>query len=405
MKVFARWFWLLAWACALGLEPALGQIDPVKRDLVQIGYNAPLEGHPPLSAYAFYYRNDPGFLRTNLTLRLALAPTYLDSELGIRNALGENTDLGLGAGGGGFADSYYEIEHGKFLPEQSFDGHGGELSVSLYHLFNPGALIPLNGVLRTSGRFSTYDQNSDTASNFHVPQDMETLNVRTGVRWGGREPTLFPALAMELSAWYLGEFRSTPDTYGFDDRRIEPHTHLFWAEAFLAYTLPNLQHSFSLNLTAGTSVDADRLSAYRLGGSLPMVSEFPLSIPGYYYQELSAEKFMLLNGSYSLPLDARQRWHLSATASTAFVDYLAGLEQPGHWHSGVGGGVFYTSSSWRVMVGYGYGVDAIRSDGRGAHSIGFLLQLDLTHAKEAFYKPVQPGPWQGLQRIFGVFGS
>src|SRR5216684_1719793 len=78
---------------------ALGQIDPVKRELIQFGYNAPLEGHPPLSAYAFYYRNQPDFLHTNLTLRLAIAPTYVDSELGISQALGAHTDLGIGVAG------------------------------------------------------------------------------------------------------------------------------------------------------------------------------------------------------------------------------------------------------------------------------------------------------------------
>jgi hypothetical protein len=60
--------------------PALvsAQIDPVKRDLIQFGYNQPLEGRAPLAAYAYYYRNEPDFLRTNMTLRLAVAPVYLD---------------------------------------------------------------------------------------------------------------------------------------------------------------------------------------------------------------------------------------------------------------------------------------------------------------------------------------
>ena len=64
-----------------------GQIDPANRELVQVGYNAALEGQSPLAAYAFYYRNQPDFLQhTNLTLRLAVAPTYLDSELGFKSA-------------------------------------------------------------------------------------------------------------------------------------------------------------------------------------------------------------------------------------------------------------------------------------------------------------------------------
>jgi len=210
---------------------------------------------------------------------------------------------------------------------------------------------------------------------------------------------------MELSVWYEGLFRTEDDTYGFQDRSVNPSSHLFWAEALLAYTLTNIHHSFYVNFTAGTSLDADRLSAYRLGGFLPMAAEFPLTLQGYYYQELSAERFFLAGGNYIISLDRRQRWNVSATASTALVDYLPGLEQPGHWNSGVGFGVFYTSPSWRVMVGYGYGLNAIRSSGRGAQSIGLLLQLDLAPAKEIFFKPGPLTPWQGLQRVFGVLGS
>jgi hypothetical protein len=127
---------------------AHSQVDPYKRELIQVGYNASFEGHAPLAGYAFYYRNEPNFLRTNLTLRLAIAPTYVDSELGISHVLGANTDLGVGIAGGGFADSYSEIRGGVYHSSESFDGHGGEASVSLYHCFNPGQLIPLNGVLR-----------------------------------------------------------------------------------------------------------------------------------------------------------------------------------------------------------------------------------------------------------------
>ena len=400
-----RWLGVLVWASCLSPATTFGQIDPVKRELIQFGYNAAFEGHAPLSAYAFYYRNQPDFLSTNLTLRLAVAPTYLDSELGIKDALGEHTDLGIGMAGGGFADSYNEIRQGKFLPQESFDGYDGEMNVSIYHLFNPGQTIPLNGLLRGIAHYTFYDQGSETASNFKLPQDMGTFKVRSGLRWGGREPTLFPALAMELSAWYQGEFRTSDDIYGFGDRQIQAQSHLFWGEAFLAYTLPKSQHSFYVNLTAGTSINADRLSAYRLGGLLPMVAEFPLSLPGYYYQEISAKEFVLLSGNYILPLDKGRHWNLSATAATAWVDYLPGFEQQGHWNSGVGGGVFYASPTWRVMVGYGYGIDAIRSGGRGAHSIGFLFQIDLAPAREALFKPEPPGPWRGLQRLFDVFGS
>lgn len=400
-----RLFFIALWLNVLGVSGSFAQIDPIKRDLIQFGYNAALEGHAPLSAYAFYYRNQPDFLRTNLTLRLAIAPTYLDSELGIHDALGQNTDVGLGVAGGAFADTYNEIKQGTYLPSQSFDGFGGEVSASLYHLFNPGQLIPLNGLLRGIIHYSTYSATDQTDPNFAVPQQMTTFKVRSGLRFGGREPTLFPALAMELSIWYQGEFRTESDTYGYGDRQVNPSSHLFWAEAFLAYTLTNINHSFYVNLTAGSSIDADRFSAYRLGGFLPMVAEFPLSLPGYYYQELSARDFLLVSGNYIFPLSRTSRWNLTATAATAFVDYLPGLQQPGNWNSGVSGGIFYTSPTWRVMAGYGYGFNAIRSSGKGAQSIGFLLQFDLSPAKEAFIKTEPPGHWRGLQHLFDVFGS
>ena len=84
---------------------------------------------------------------------------------------------------------------------------------------------------------------------------------------------------------------------------------------------------------------------------------------------------------------------------------LPGLEQPGHWHSGVGGCILYKTASWRVMLNYGYGFDAIRSHGRGANSIGILVQLDWGQAKGTIFNPSEPGHWRGLQEILGVLGK
>src|SRR3954454_14068883 len=134
------------------------QIDPSKRELIQLGYNLPLEGNGPLNAYAFYYLNVPHFVYTNLTVRLAVAPVYLDSELGISKLLGEHTDLGIGLSGGGFADSYSEVRQGKYIRAESFTGSGGGGSVSLYHLFNPEDMIPLNGVFRLDSHSIVYER-------------------------------------------------------------------------------------------------------------------------------------------------------------------------------------------------------------------------------------------------------
>ena len=395
----------LLWLVALWLPVAASaQIDPVKRDLLQFGYNQPLQGKGPLAGYAFYYHNQPDFLHTNVTLRLALAPVYLDSELGFVHGLGPQTDFAIGAAGGGFADSYNEVDAGQYKKGESFNGNGGEMSGSIYHLFNPGDLIPLNLVVRGTAHYSAYDKNDTTAKDFQLPANGATYSVRTGLRWGGMEPTLYPALAMELSVWYEGLFRANPTSYGFNhDRRIEPSSHLFWSSAALSYTLPESKQNFFARLVAGTTVDADRLSAYRLGGFLPLVAEYPLSIPGYYFQEFSARQFVLLNTSYLLPIAPDQRWNLNFTAATAVMDYLPGTGQPGASVSGVGGGILYRAPSdrFRFIVNYGYGINAIRDGGRGASSIGFLLQVDLGSSPSKEFKTTEPDRWRGWNWLLG----
>jgi len=404
MRRANRNLFFLLLLCGLSPLAVRGQIDPYRRDLIQLGYNGAFQGHAPLAVYAFYYRNQPAFLsQSNLTLRLAIAPTYVDSELGIASALGEQTDLGFGFAGGGFADNYYEIRRGAYLPEETFTGHSVETSASVYHLFNPGALIPLNGVLRGTAHYSFYLRNEENAPAFQIPNDHGTFSVRTGLRWGGKEPTLYPSLAMELSAWYEGQYRTGAGAYGLGgDHALRQQAHLFWGEALLAYTFPESQQNLYVSVTAGTSVDADRFSAYRLGALLPLAAEYPLSLPGYYYQEISARQFVLAGANYLLPLDKKHRWNFCATGATAAVDYLPGLEEPSHWLSGIGGGLLYQSSSLKVMIGYAYGVDAMRSNGRGAHSIGVLMQLDLAHAKQSLLNPQRSGPLHSLQSILGV---
>ncbi len=392
----------------VGTSLARAQIDPEKRQLLQLGYNQPLEGRGPIAGYAYYYLNEPDFPRTNQTLRLAVAPVYLDGELGLRGALGPQTDLAIGVAGGGFADSYSEIRGGVFFRQESFTGHGGEASLSVYHRFNPAQEIPLSGIVRGVAHYTVYQRDDRTAPGFVLPEDRTTLTLRTGLRWGGREPVISPSLAMEMSVWYEALLRSNPGRYGNNgDREVNGSSHLFWGRAMLIYTLPEWKHNFSLSLTGGASVEADRFSSYRLGSALPLASEFPLNLPGYYFQEITARHFALLNGEYFLPLDAGKNWGLTFFAATAVVDYLPGLEQPGAWHAGAGGGLTYKSprGTWQVFLGYAHGVDAIRTGGPGANSFGVLYQYDLEaglRGGKPFFTPAGfLERLRGLERIFG----
>ncbi len=389
----AKQAWRLMGAMTLLSLPASAQIDPSRRQLLQLGYDAPFVGHAPLAGYVFYYLNHPEFYRDDLTMRMAIAPVYFDSELGVAHALGPNTDLGLGLAGGGFADSYNEVRQGVYHADESFDGHGGSASLSLYHRCNPNQLIPLYAVLRGGAHYSTYTDRESTDGRFGLPEDHTSANFRVGLRLGGKEPVLFPTVAMELSVWAESLNRSSSGRYGFDnDRAVHASAQLFYSHAYLAYTFDRGDY-FAIGLTTGTSVKADRFSAYRLGGVLPLSAEYPLVIPGYYFQELSADRFILFNGQYAHSFGEQKRWQLTAMAATAVVNYIDGHEQPGRWHSGVGGGIAYQSESevWKAGLNYGFGIDARREGARGAHVITFVLQFDLE--KYLNKQSSRPFPW------------
>jgi len=383
--------------------PALGQIDPEKRQLFQLGYNYHVVGEAPLNAYGFYYLNQPNWLRTNLTLRLAVAPVYLDGELGIAR-IAPNTDLGIGFAGGGFAESYFEVRGGEWIEEESFTGHAGGAGLGLYHRFNPDHLIPLSLVLQAAPHYNAYDRDDDTDPAFALPENQWSYRFRGGFRWGGREPLLNPRLAMEISAWYETVHRSEPGAYGFDgDRQVEEWAQNLWGRALLIYTIDGWEHQFEVNLSGGTSWNTDRFSAFRLGGFLPFAEEFALPMPGYYFQEISAETYGHFGLAYRIPIDSANRWQLKLFGAGALLDYLPGLEFEEDLLFGIGTGVGYIapSGAWQAMVAYGYGFQAARPDDDAGHSIGFLLQFDLErhrHPDEAL--PVNPYSSRGLLKLF-----
>lgn len=369
------------WACLALLwpAPARAQLDPVERRLVQFGYDRTLSGAAPLGGYLFYYRNIPRW-RERAALRLALAPVYLDAELGLPGALGEHTDLALGAAGGGFARSHAEIRGGRFLDAESYAGHGAELSVSAYRRLNPGARVPLSAALRLSGDYAVHSARAETAAGFVAPADLPSVGLRAGLRLGGREPLLQAPRALELSAWYAARWRAGDGPYGLSgDRRIERDAHLFWGRALLNYARPGTAWESGAALTAGVSVRPDRLAAFRLGGGLRLDSEFPLVLPGYMSDELTARRFALLEGRRQLHFGPQGRVSAGLTGAVAYVDYLPGMAQPGSIHAGAGSLLGYQAASriWQALLGYGYGLAALRAGGRGAHSVSVTAQWNI----------------------------
>lgn len=366
-------------------QRGLGQVDPYRRNLLQLGYDQPLGGQGPQGIYAYYYYNNPGAAGTNTVLRLAIAPVYLDGELGFRQLLSPYTDVSIGFYGGAYGDNFYEVRQGNYRRTESFDGHGGGTALSVYQLLNPDMLVPLNVVARGGFRYSTYARTSDTRDDFELPDGRPMPFVRAGLRLAGKEPILYPDLGLEVSVWFERQWRLNDGAYGLNrDRLMNERADLYWAYAGLDYSWTNVGHKISFAATAGGSGDTDRFSAWRLGGVLPLVAEFPLILPGYFYQELTAERFVHLHASYLLPLGLEDRLQLRLEAASARLDYLRGFEQPDRWQTGAGCGLTFTPRNkiCRVVLRYGYGFNAIREDGdKGAHSVGLLVQYDFEQHK------------------------
>ena len=160
---------------------------------------------------------------------------------------------------------YDELRAGRWLRDQSFTGHGGGADVSVYHLFNPGARIPLNGILRGAFRYVAYLRDSHNPSDFALPPNQPIASVRAGLRFGGVEPVLRAgSRCRKCRAGTRGRSDSTraptdSPAIATCNRRV----HLFWARALLIYTMPKSEQRLSLHVIGGTSVHPDRFSAYR----------------------------------------------------------------------------------------------------------------------------------------------
>lgn len=137
--------------CFLARSHGLAQVDPEHRNLLELGYDGPIGAQGPQGVYAYYYYNQPHVLSTNVDLRLAIAPVYVDGELGLKRWVSPITDIGFGFSGGAFGDNYYDVQQGNYLKNESFNGSGGGASLSVYQLLNPGVLIPVSVIVRGGG--------------------------------------------------------------------------------------------------------------------------------------------------------------------------------------------------------------------------------------------------------------
>ncbi|MDD5305430.1 MAG: hypothetical protein PHS14_20210, partial [Elusimicrobia bacterium] len=335
MRGFAGAFLFTALLSAL---PAKAQIDDAKRLMLE-GGNEDAVGNPgPGSPYVFMYLNRPGAAGPGSALRVALAPVYADIELGLPGIFGSRTDIGLGFSGGGYAFGHAQVDRGNEMPGESFIGHGGGPSVSLYPRLGDIGPAPLNGVFRVSYVYTDYQRTARTDASFEPPPDEWTGAARAGLRLGGVEPGLDRGQALEVSIWDEARLRDRPAAYGYGgDRFVRRDVNLYWARILVSLPAP---HGTRVGggLDAGSGSGMGRLSAYGLGGMQTQTSEFPLVIPGYFDREISARDFLHAWAHTALPIPGSKRFFVLLTAAGATITPIRGTDPGGVRHLGFSAG-------------------------------------------------------------------
>lgn len=360
------------------VKPPFTQVDAESRTYVEVGAEAPLRGNGPFTGYGYLFLTRPHFLDQDLYLRMVVAPVYLRSELIRDRWPTSDSAVGVGLGGGLYANSHVEFRGGRFEKGESFSGHSAEAMLA-YYLRGPkiGGFLPVEGQLRAHPQYAVYDRESDTARRFRLPEDSAIYGGRAGVRLGGVPPDLFPNAAMELSLWHGVSYRDAAGHYGLPERLQETEhlTQRTWTRAGGIFTFWGTEASMFLN--AGIAEDTDPLSAFRLGGGLRLRAEFPLLLHGYNVEEIFARRYWLANVSYRFPIwPGQDRVHLELLGDYARVDYVRGHHLPHSGLAGVGANLsFALTKRITLVVEYGYGVDAPRNHGFGGHEASTLFEF------------------------------
>lgn len=363
----------------LAAVTASAQIDDTKRLLLEGGYEDGVANPGPNGAYAFLFMNRPDVAGKGSAWRLALAPVYLDTELGLPGIFGTRTDAGIGFSGGGYAFSRKEVVRGDQRFGESFIGHGGGPSLSLYPRIMTIGPLPLNGVFRVSALYTDYQNTSQTDANFVIPPDEWTGAARAGLRLGGQEPGLGRGPAMELSTWYETRVRDRPGRYGYnDDRFVRRNVNLYWMRFLLVMPAEGDEVRVAGGANVGGGDRLGRLAAYRLGGMLTQSSEFPLIIPGYFSQEIAAREYGHVWGRVGFPLERTRSFYLNLLAAAASVTPVGGTDPGGAFHAGMSLGLEFAPPKGALHgeLSYGYAPRAIRGERRGGHSVALTAELD-----------------------------
>ncbi|HYS05765.1 MAG TPA: hypothetical protein VEW47_11295 [Candidatus Dormibacteraeota bacterium] len=310
-------------------------------------------------------------------LRLVYAGIYADAELSYFAGGNPNTTLGLGIGGGAFLDGVDPYTSGERLSHQQFYGDSVNARVFVNQTIPGSSPLPIN-IRATYTVSGTSFRNASDTLRFTRPHDFRTQQLMAEFRIGGIEPGLTSTRGVEL---YLEA--DTNERTGFHPFGPNGVTFPAWTRsdrlsASLGGRIPAGRTLIVVGVHGGLGRHIDELSAWKLGGNMLGIDPFSYTLHGYYTRELLAESFVLANLDFAFPIASAHQLtgHLYGDYATLRqLDAATGETIGWHRFPGIGAGVgFKTLWGADCIIGYGYGIDAVRDGRRGGHEVGFAFE-------------------------------
>jgi hypothetical protein len=356
------------------VRTAFGQVDIESRRTLLVETGFALKGDEQPSAFGYFLFNQDNFPWTNTALRVIFSGIYADAELSYFVAGNTNIAIGAGLGGGLYIDSITPYHDGNFLGSQQFYGDMATARVFINDTIpNPTPLaLNLRGTYSVTGSFY---RDTDTTSDFTLPNDFLTQTLMAEFRYGGIQPDLLTRRAAELYVAADANYRSGFEPFGPDGALLPAHTEYDRVYGSLTAKFPVQQTTFCARVGGGMGEHVDELSSYKIGGNLLGFDTFAATVHGYYTREFFAEDFGIAN------LELRQQFtDQHAVTAHLYGDWAVLKPVPPEapdWHNifGVGAGLSFRAF-WDIdwLLSYGYGINALRDGHHGGQEIGLALQ-------------------------------
>jgi hypothetical protein len=376
-------FWSVKVFCviqALAL-PAAAQRDPEDRRHLYVGLSAPLDnGKGDPAGVAFFYWNKLRLPTETSQFRFIYAGVFADALITFPRFFDADTSLNIGAHALGFFDGLTEYRNGDDIDAQRFNGSSAGARVYVEReFFKLWDQLPFNISAEYSLRGTQYEARDSTLPTFVLPRDHLTQTAEITARLGGIAPGIVRREGAELFVKFQSAWRSNWAQWGpagapfVTANRYQKITAGAAALLPMAEFFPSLKHHHvAAQITGGTGNRLDRLSCFKLGGSLPSGRESS-QLRGFYGGEFFASDFVLLNLSYEFPLTEWRQLALHVGADYACLRRDDIADRSWNNYQGVGGGISFKVFGAHLLATYGYGINAPRLGSRGGHDVTIQL--------------------------------